>query len=460
MRDFAAHWPKMSVQPITTDQHNETNPYESSLVVESVVGSTPTETGTKDSGLRAVLALADQVVVSGTNFVTMAMVARYCAQADVGLFHLAWTLVGFLRTAQERLLSAPYLVFVHQRDQKPKTLLGSSLTHQAIFAMACVFLLVVLSQFLSGMGFLMAALAASIPFILLRDHVRAICAAHFKYHVALTVDFVVCVVQIGGIWWLAHRGTLSIASVAVVLGIASLLPTIAWVLSKQQPFTFHRQSIAADWKQNWNYSFWLVAARTVGISGYFAVPWIVARYMNTAATGAFGIASGLVGLSLMFVMGANNFFQPRTVKAYHDHGVDSMFRTVLEAMAVFGTVLSLVVVFFSFAGGRLLGLIYGPTYASYGPVVVALSVSTLTVSISIACGNGLAALGKPKGYFWGELAYCVVSITAAFILIPIMGLNGAGLALAAGGVATSAVTVYTLMQLVQLERQANWAATG
>ena len=101
------------------------------------------------------------------------------------------------------------------------------------------------------------------------------------------------------------------------------------------------------------------------------------------------------------------------------------------------------------AGGWLLENIYGAGFAGFGMVTFYLSLSMLTVCVSIASGNGLAALGKPKGYFWGELAYCCISISLAGILIPIYGLYGAAWALVGGGIAASLITALTLARLIQ-----------
>jgi O-antigen/teichoic acid export membrane protein len=430
---------------------------------QGVVGVTPVEPAspavdsvTKD-GARAAMSLADQVVVSGTNFLTLAIVARLCTQSDVGIFHLAWTIIGFLRTAQERMIAAPYLAFVHQPGQHPSQLLGSSLLHQGVFATICGGFMLALaawfewSERVPGMETVLLALVLSLPFILLRDQIRAICAAHFDYHIALVVDIFVCLFQLGGIVALAYCGNLTVPLVALVLGLACLIPGLVWVVSHRDRFEIVLSQCRRDWQQNWGYAKWLVIARTVGIGGYFAIPWIVVTLLDEARAGVFATASGLVGLSLMFVMGANNFFQPTTIRAYHEQGLPRMVRTILESVFCIGAVLLAVVGVFALCGGPLLGLIFGPTYASYGTLVTLLSISIFAVSLSITCGNGFAALTKPKAYLWGELAYCLVAVTTAILLIPVWGINGAACGLVAGGIATSTVTFVTLLMLLKKE---------
>ena len=59
---------------------------------------------------RGIMALADQAVCSGTNFLTMVMLARSLGKAGFGVFSLAFLGFQFARTIQERTLAAPYLV--------------------------------------------------------------------------------------------------------------------------------------------------------------------------------------------------------------------------------------------------------------------------------------------------------------------------------------------------------------
>lgn len=406
------------------------------------------------------LALLDQMVVSGTNFATVILIANLCSTSQLGIFSLAWTIVGFFRTAQDRMLSAPYLVFVHRKSTDSKSFLGSSLVHQACLAIVGSVTAAAAAIYFTakgkpvGLAPVMATLIFSMPPLMLRDHIRAICAAHFRYGTSLAINSMIGVVQIGAIGVLWYSGNVNIPWVSICLGIACLVPLAIWLTWCPQPFRVRRERIAADWRLSWSYSRWLVAARIAGMAGFLLVPWIVVYVMDTAAAGAFAACSNLVGLSLMFITGMNNFFQPRTVRAYHDHGVNAMTRSVVETVAIFAVALAMVSLTFYIAGDLLLGRIYGASFGHLGSVAFYLSLSMLTISVSVASGNGLAALGKPKGNFWGELSYCCVSIGTAFWLVPRYGLHGAASSLIAAGITASAVTGLTLAALVHREMDA------
>ena len=189
------------------------------------------------------------------------------------------------------------------------------------------------------------------------------------------------------------------------------------------------------------------------MAGNKSIPFFIIMMMDEASAAGFGTSAGLVGLSLTFIMGSNNFFQPRTIKAYHEGGLARMLRTIYDAAGVLGAILLLIVVLFAVAGSQLLGIIYGPGYVMYGPLTVLLSGAMFFLGVSTVLGNGLAALGRPKGHFAGEAAYSVVTVVAAGMLIPRWGLIGAASALLLSSIVVVGVTAFVLWRLVQEHRE-------
>lgn len=396
------------------------------------------------------LSLLDQIVVSATNFLTMALVARTCSAAEVGVFALVRSVLDYARTIQERMLAAPYLVFAQEDDRDQQTLLGSNLVHQGFFAAAGVILVLLAGYVVGrtgnppGAAPVMIALAVGLPGMLFRDQLRAICGAHFRFDQGLRLDLWAGIGQLGLIGGLAACQKLNPLTAIAALGVACVVPVIIGLRSTPVVAKISRERLLPDWIATWDFARWLLLARAIGIGGFFLIPWMVAWRLDAAATGTYAACASLVGLSLMFVMGVNNYFQPRTVRAYREQGTAGMLRIIRNTILVLGLFLACVCVGFWFLGGWLLGLVYHPRYVEAGGIAFWLSVSTLAVSVSIACGNGLAALRAPKSFVWGEFSYLLVSVGLAWKLIPLYQLHGAAWALVGGGIAASLVTSLTL----------------
>ena len=64
--------------------------------------------GTLRQGL---LSLADQAVVSATNFATGVIVARTCSREELGLYMLGFSVILLATDLQTSLISTPYMVY-------------------------------------------------------------------------------------------------------------------------------------------------------------------------------------------------------------------------------------------------------------------------------------------------------------------------------------------------------------
>ncbi len=412
---------------------------------------------TKKKVIQGVVAFGDQVVVSSSTFMTMLLVTRNSSVFDVGVFALAWTTISFLRTVQERIIAAPFLAFNYQPDFQRPTFRGSSIAHQigfAIVASALVFLGSFVFWILKGdsRGLLFGlSIAVTLPFHLIRDQMRAISCADFAYLRLLVLDVAIASCQLLGLLSLIWLDIFLLSFANLVLGLACVAPIVFWFYLIRKSYSIEFSFVMSDWKNNWRYSRWLVVARVLGIAPILIIPWLIAFILGERDAGVFAVCASLVGVSLMFVTGANNMFLPRTVHELHHRGMRSMLITVVEALTVIFSVLTCVSIVFWFFGGALL-TIYDDRYKDFGVLAFLLSLSTLAVSVSTIFGNGLTALRNARDFFWGEVSCCVVSILAAVYLIPIYGLNGAAFSQILGGLTATVVTGLTLFRGVRAYR--------
>lgn len=394
---------------------------------------------------KVVLALSDQAFVSLNSFVTMMVVAKFCSADELTVYVLAWSILCFFRVIEERMLASPYVVFAHQADRENSAFLGSSLVQQVVFSVAsCLVFLLLAVLFTSrqspeGLSTAFAVIAIAIGPILLRDHLRAVSCTHFRYAPAALMSGSALVLQLL-IMFLAHRyARLTPNIVFAAMGVASLLPAVVWLALKTEPYTFIRSQFLKDWQVCFSYSRWLVAARFFPNVVNSLLPWLVLWMVSKEASGIWGSCTTLANVSMMFVIGCNNLFQPRAVVALQTTGPTAMRRVLESSAIVFSVALSLVCLVYLFAGERLLALAFNETLSQYGMVVTLLSVHVLICSLSIVAGNGLAAMEKSRGIFAGEFAWSVVTVIAAIALTPPFGLIGTAVAICIGSLTATIV---------------------
>ena len=420
--------------------------------------------GTKRSAFDGLLALTDQAFVSLNSFITVFLVSQLCETRDVNLYALAWSILNFFRVIQERCLAAPYFVFAHEQNRNMSTFLGSSLTHQSVYSLISSVLFVVaasafaIRQYPEGISSCLIVLVVASPFILLRDHLRAVSCAHFNYRAAVFLSGGALAMQVSLVLATWACGWLDVYVVLALMGLASLIACVIWLLSRTQPFQFEATRIGPDWKSTSEYSKWLVAARAFPTAASSALPWIVLWAINEDASGLLLKCLTLGNVALMFLSGANNFFMPRIVKSLHEKGTAAMVHVLWQSAMVYTVVLSLLSLVFYCFGDWLVETVFREPPGNHGVVVGLLGLNFLIVSYSMVAGNGMTALGKPAGLFWGELAYGLVAVLMALALSTAWGLVGTAVGLCLASLA--ATVVETGMLYLLLRNSAHQFKTG
>ena len=420
---------------------------------------------TKRTVIDGLLALTDQALVSLNSFVTVFLVSQLCSSRDVNLYALAWSILNFFRVIQERSLAAPYFVFAHEKDRDAIRFLGSSLTHQSVFALVSSLLFVLAATVLSfrefpeGMVPCLLSLVVASPFILLRDHLRAVSCAHFNYRAAVILSGGALALQIALILTIWSWGALNVIVVVIMMGAASAISCGIWFLSRTLPLQFDGASIQSDWISTIRFSKWLVAARAFPTAASSALPWIVLWAINEDASGLLLKYSTLANVALMFLSGANNFFLPRIVKSLQERGTSAMVSVLMQSAIVFTVVLSILSLVFFFLGDWLIETVFKEDPGNHGLVVGLLGLNFLIVSYSMVAGNGMTAMGKPQGLFWGELAFGIVAVVMAVSLSPAFGLAGTAIALCLASLAATVVESGMLFVLLR-EARGQYEAEG
>lgn len=443
------------------DSHSDAVSQTPRSVVAGKIDGEPTSDSRQTIGQKlpqAFLALLDQGFVSLNTFLTLILVAQLGGPKAVNLYVLAWSLLNVVRVIQERLIAAPYVVFAHQESRDRQSFLGSSLMQQAVFSFATLILFGVFAvltgttdwfEMPAGMTVCLAVIAVAAPMILLRDHLRVICCAHFQYPIAVFLSGTALIIQLGLIYAVFTLGWGNAAWVFAAMGAASLLPAIVWFVARPQAFRFDRPQAKLDWKMTFEYSRWLVAARLFPTVASCLLPFIALWMIDEDASGVFGSCMTLANVSLIFVAGANNFFQPRAVQAFNREGKKALCAILLESVLFFGVVLAgLCGVYFLF-GDWLLALMFTDAYSGYGNVVGILGVYAMIVSFSIVAGNGMAALQHPQGLFAGEVAFSIVTIGLAVWLCGSMGIVGVAWALVGGACVATIIAVSFFVALLR-----------
>jgi O-antigen/teichoic acid export membrane protein len=415
---------------------------------------------TKGAGrLNGLTALFDQGIVSLTNFLTVILLAKYCSDSVFTAIALSGQVINYMRSAQERMISAPYGAFCHRDDVELTTLTGSSLWQSFVFLVVMTSTATIASiSFLCtginpGMATGLLAQCLLLPCLLGRDHLRSICFSRMQVPFAFGIDFVSSLAQLGGVWLMIQAEQTDSVSISFLLALANVIPVLIWFSWKPIPYKIDRARVAIDWSQSWDYSRWLLVGRMMGVAAYLIVPWLLAIQYGDAETALFAKAFNIVGVSNLLVAGLNNYFLPLTVRAYHQGGRQSLIQKLLLNGAIYFVGLGALSLVYMLWGDGLMNLVYKTTHEDQGTVIVILGFNVMAFSLAIVAGNGFAALQSSLSNLWGEIGNFIVSMIAAAVLIPAYGLLGAAAAIALGSTASMVIASGMLVRALRREAE-------
>ena len=383
-------------------------------------------------GLASLLAIFDQGMISGTNFVTAVIIGRCCGAESLGLYSLIASAIAMTVGVQDQLMTAPYVVYHHRKTAgNLRRYAGGVLLHQLafiVFATLCVatgWLLVPNANPLAQTVTLILLMAT--PAILLRAFIREIALAHYDVLTVVIVDATVCITQLLIVVGMFAAGTVHLPVVYCVLGFACLITAAVWMKKNRRRFQFDRRATKLSWYRNWRFGRWALATHLAGTSTPYVMPWVLFAMKGEAETGLLASCSVIVGIANILLSGLGDFLTPRATLAYSTGGIQSLRKILRSMLGLSVLAIGSVCVVAALFGNQIISFLYDGKFPDTGDMVALLTLSVLANAFSNVAGNGLWALDKPRLNFVADMVTLTVAIATAPILIGPYGATGAAL---------------------------------
>jgi O-antigen/teichoic acid export membrane protein len=401
------------------------------------------------------LALADQAVVSGTSFLTTVMIGHSTVPNRLGLYAIGISLLVSLVAIQDSLITLPYTIRRHRPPGTQAEHAGSSLAQSGLMAALCVVLGVVSALSLAAGGAepelvaMIWALAAVLPFALLREFGRRFAFARLQMVQALMLDLAVAVFQIAALFWLGWTGRMSAAAAIVALGAACALTGAAWLYLARAKLRIRVDQIGPAIRRGWELGKWLFASQiTVSVQGY-ATHWLLAFVVGTTATGVYAACMSVVLFANPLIMGLGNILAPKAALAMQQGGGARLREVVTRDALVLGAALTLFCAVILVAGEDVMRLLYhGKEYEGNGQTVTVLALAMLASAVGMPASNALASMEQPKAIAWVGLFSASLTVGLVWWLVVAWGLLGAACGFLAGNLAGAVGRWVTFLVLV------------
>jgi O-antigen/teichoic acid export membrane protein len=406
------------------------------------------------SGMHA-LALADQAVVSGTSFLTSVLIGRWAGSSQLGIYAIGLSLLISVVAVQNSLISLPYTIGPRQGLTTAAELAGNSFIYNGMFSALVLVALILFALGLSAyrkgseLNVLIWVLACVAPFALLREFSRQILFTHLNLKGALALDTAAASIQISLLSALGWTGQLSAVLALNAIGVASALPTLAWLFMTRRRSAVRWSNARRALRSNWDLGKWLLCGQlAVQVQSYVNL-WLSTAIMGTAATGIYAACMSVVSAMNPLISGFTNILTPRAVLAWNTGGRDRLRTQAICDSLLLGLVTSLFCLLVVFGGEKLIRLLYrGQDYAGLGGLVTVLSLALVGQVVGVPASNALASMRRTRAIALASWAGAVVTVIVVWPLMVHGGLLGAAYGLLIGNSAGSGCRWIVFLSLV------------
>lgn len=390
------------------------------------------------------LAVLDQGLISGSNFLIGILLARWLVPGQYGTYAVAFSIFLFLSGFHNALLLEPMSVFGPASYRKClQAYIGKLLGLHFALALCLTVLLgagvVALHYFTTDQALAAALLGAciSIPSILLFWLCRRAAYVELAPGLAARSASAYCVALIVLLMLIKRLDWLSTFTAFMVQSFAAIVAALLLMVSRRPQFDSRSGPSRADVvRQHWRYGRWVVATTFVywlAGNAYYVIVGTLLRMEDVAALRAlqnFTMPFGqfLTAISLLLL--------PWAAARFAEEGRLGLQRRIRQvtllfvgvACAYFGVVL----VF----GGKLIGFFYAGRYTEVAYLLPLVAAPVVITAASQGSGIAIQAMQFPSDVFLAYALAGAVTIVTGVPLTRYWGLGGATV-----GILISSLTV-------------------
>lgn len=353
------------------------------------------------AAVRALVALADQGVVSIATFLTGMLVTRQAQSKDeAALYFLAFTIWIIIGEVGNSLVSTPHMIRSPRlHGNRLREFNGAMLLLQLILSVGLTLLVIIVAIFCAIDGaremslmLLMTGVCAA-P-ISLRNFARNFSFARHDTLGAFALDLVVSVLQLGLLALLYVNHQLSWWHALLIVGLANLIGAGIFLGALRELFHVRRLRALASIRKSWLDSRWLLASSLTWIAGTHLYPWMVFMISGRAEAAIWGVCFQLAAVGNPLLMAAQNFLGPQIAHAHARLDVVGFRRYVIAATALFALAILPVSIVMAVASPSLLPMLYGDEYLNHHQAASTLVFAMTFTAVSFGVSRGLFNLNR------------------------------------------------------------------
>jgi len=385
---------------------------------------------------RGMLALLDQGLISGANFLLGVSLARSGGPESYGAYMIMFAAFLLIANVHQAILIEPTSVLAFSLfPQRNDRYLRAVLLMHAIFSVGFVVLagaFWMMAPRLHITGALENALAGLVvvtPCVLLFWLSRSFAYLEFAPARAVAGSVVYCAAIVAGIvisYVRGHNTPLTAFSwTALAATIASLV--LLRHYRARRAGAEAEPGLSTVWMRHWRFGRWGLSSVGLNWAQTNSISMISGSLLGLRATGGLNALVGLLLPAFQVLISATRVVLPRIAQIYTLRGLQATKRPILHVGATLFLLTSAYWLLLALAHRPLLHLIYGERFMPYAYLVPIISLHLVACSIMAACDVAFNSMQSPQSSFPIKIAIVVIMIPTNTLLIWKFGLLGAAI---------------------------------
>ncbi len=377
-------------------------------------------------------ALADQTMVSGVNFITGLLLARYLGIEEFGKFTLIWMAVLFFNAMHHAVINSPMMSIgpKHPENETP-AYFGAVFVQHIIFSLL-LFAALFSGAWLCGIYYpeweikhLVLPLAASAFAFQLQDFFRRYFFTVGHPAIAFLNDairYLGQLVILAGLFIFKSE----IMDTEKVLWVIVLTASVAAFIGifSINKISFNSRFFRSTLTRHWHFSKWSLgtAVMLMVTNNLFVI--VSGATLGTSAVGALKATQNLHGVINIIFMGLKNVVPVHAARHYYNGGKDALYHYLRKVMFLGGGVTVSIAAFIAIAPVFWLGLFFSDQYTAYGYLVQWWAIINILMFIGLPLRAGLSAIEDTRSIFLSNLMAAIYGLLLAYPIVDQFGLLG------------------------------------
>lgn len=378
------------------------------------------------------LALCDQALISGANFLTAILLARGLGISEFGRYSIAWLAVLFVQRLQHALVITPMMsIGPKQAASESSTYYNGVMLQQAAFAILSTMLTWIFvsayQYFLTGSSIseLATPIAVAVFTTQYQDFGRRYFFAIQNPLLSIVSDGIRYIGQIVAVVWILFvaRSDMTAGGVLWIMSLTSFSACVV-LISVTINMKYSLDLAIESFRRHWRLSIWLAPSSVLQWLSRNMFIIITNGILGTTAVGALKATQTLVGITHILFQGLENIIPVRAAQRFSSGGRSSLF-AYLRKTSIFVSVTALfIVLVFASAPGFWIKLTFGEEFLEYSYLVRWYAAFYVLLSLGLPLRYGLLVIEKTAPLFVAYLIATTISLGSIYFLIDTWGLSG------------------------------------